>query len=77
MSLSRVEWLKIILLTILWKVPEKYTQKFLDVKSTDWFTEYVEYASKNWLLRDLKNNFYQNKNLSRIEVMYIIYKLWI
>jgi hypothetical protein len=75
MSVSRVEWLKMILLPILWTFSLKYSGKFLDVKSSDWFSSYTEYAYRNWLIRDLENYFYPNKNLTRLEVMYILYKI--
>lgn len=75
MSITRVEWLKMILLSILGTFSLKYSTKFLDVKSSDWFATYVEYADRNWLIRDLENYFYPTKKLTRIELMYILYKI--
>lgn len=75
MSVSRAEWLKILLLTVKWNISLKYSSCFLDVKSSDWFASYIQYAWENNLLRDTKTYFYPNKKLTRLEVLYMIFKL--
>lgn len=75
MSITRVEALKMILLSILGTFSLKYSDKFLDIKSSDWFATYVEYADRNGLIRDLGKYFYPGKKLTRIELMYILYKI--
>ncbi len=75
MSLTRVEGLKMILLSVLGTFSLKYSSKFSDVKSSDWFSSYVEYADRNELFRDLANYFYPSKKLTRLEIMYILYKI--
>ncbi|MDD5213232.1 MAG: S-layer homology domain-containing protein [Candidatus Gracilibacteria bacterium] len=75
MSLTRVEGLKMILLSVLGTFSLKYSGKFLDVKSSDWFSSYTEYADRNGLIKDLENYFYPTKKLTRLEIMYILYKI--
>jgi hypothetical protein len=67
--------LKMIVLAFLWSISLKYSDKFLDVKKTDWFVNYIEFADRNDLIRRVWQNFYPNKNLTRLEVMYILYKI--
>lgn len=73
--INRVEGLKIIILTLLWTISLKYSNKFIDVKISDWFVNYVEFADRNSLIRNLGNNFYPSKNLTRLELLYILYKI--
>lgn len=73
--INRVEGLKIIILTLLGTISLKYSNKFIDVKTSDWFVNYVEFADRNSLIRNLWNNFYPNKNLTRLELLYILYKI--
>lgn len=74
-SLTRIEGLKMIVLAFLWSISLKYSSKFSDVKSSDWFSSYIEYAYRNELFRDLSNYFYPSKKLTRLEIMYILYKI--
>ena len=73
--INRVEGLKIIILTLLGTISLKYSNKFIDVKTSDWFVNYVEFADRNSLIRNLGNNFYPSKNLTRLELLYILYKI--
>lgn len=73
--INRVEGLKIIILTLLGTISLKYSNKFIDVKISDWFVNYVEFADRNSLIRNLGNNFYPSKNLTRLELLYILYKI--
>ena len=73
--INRVEGLKIIILTLLGTISLKYSDKFIDVKTSDWFVNYVEFADRNSLIRNLGNNFYPSKNLTRLELLYILYKI--
>lgn len=73
--INRVEGLKIIILTLLGTISLKYSNKFIDVKTSDWFINYVEFADRNSLIRNLGNNFYPSKNLTRLELLYILYKI--
>ena len=73
--INRVEGLKIIILTLLGTISLKYSYKFIDVKTSDWFVNYVEFADRNSLIRNLGNNFYPSKNLTRLELLYILYKI--
>lgn len=75
MWLTRAEWLKMIILSFLWNISLQYSAKFSDVKSSDWFVNYIEFADRNDLIRDLWKTFYPSKKLTRLEIMYILYKI--
>lgn len=72
---SRVEWLKMILISTEAK-PEKDSEiKYSDVKKDDWFAKYVNYSDKNNLFEIVWNKFEPNKNMTRREVINIFYTL--
>lgn len=75
-SISRVEWLKIILwsLNIIIKDDEFSSICFDDVSLNSWYHKYSCYAKKYNLL-DYDNNFYPNKSLTRWEMVYLLYRL--
>lgn len=75
MWLTRAEWLKMIILAFLWSISLQYSTKFSDVKASDWFVNYIEFADRNDLIRDLWKTFYPTKKLTRLEMMYILYKI--
>jgi hypothetical protein len=72
--ISRVEALKMILTLFVGSVPESYNKNFSDVKSTDWFAKYVQFAAEKDLLT-FSNTFQPNKKITRIEVIHILQKL--
>ncbi len=74
-SVSRVEGLKIILTLAGVNLSNEETDMNInDIKKTDWFYKYIQYAIKNNLLEIKNNNFYPNKPLSREELVSILYK---
>jgi len=73
--LTRVEALKMITKLFIWDVDLVYSKKLADVSWNDWYSKYVEYAINNDLLSVVNNHFYPNKNITRYEVIVLLYKL--
>lgn len=74
-SLSRVEALKMAVLLFVWEINVTYTWKYIDVKDTDWFAKYVEYSYEKSLIETKWNYFYPKENISRMEVVWLLYNL--
>jgi hypothetical protein len=72
--ISRVEALKMILTLFVGSIPENYNKNFSDVKSSDWFAKYVQFATEKDLLT-FSSAFQPNKKITRIEVIHILQKL--
>jgi hypothetical protein len=75
-SISRAEWLKLIL-NLAWVdfSSLKNDLKVKDVKGSDWYYKYANYAVKNNLLEIKNNKFYPNSYLTREELISILYKI--
>jgi hypothetical protein len=69
-----VEALKMILTLFVGNIPENYNKNFIDVKASDWFAKYVQFAAEKDLLT-FSNTFQPNKKITRIEVIHILQKL--
>lgn len=74
--ISKVEALKIILLLLVWEIPNLYTKSFKDVSSNEWFAKYVEYTINNDLLEISWEYFEPTKFITRWEIITILYRLW-
>lgn len=74
-NISRVEALKMIINLFVWNIQNKYTGKYIDVKATDWFSKYVEYAVENNIFTQSWTKFFPNKDITRYEVIWILKKL--
>lgn len=59
-----------------WEIDLNYSQKLNDITWREWYAKYVEYAINNKLLSSVNNYFYPNKNISRYQVISILYNLW-
>ena len=76
-TVSRAEYIKMLLMSNGFKV-ENWQDKelFNDVKKTDWFAPYMNYAGSAGLItKDDKNNLYPGQELGRGEVAEIFYLL--
>lgn len=73
--LTRPEALKMAILLFVWEINVVYAWKYIDVKNTDWFAKYVEYSLENNLIETKWNYFYPKENISRMEVVWILYNL--
>ena len=73
--LTKVEALKMAIILFVWDINLVYSQALADVTWTKWYAKYVEYATKNDLLQIVNNYFYPNKNITRYEVIWLLYKL--
>ena len=51
-----------------------YSNNFSDVKSTDWFAKYVVLAQEKNIFKT-DTNFYPNKDITRYEVVSLLYNL--
>lgn len=72
--ISRVEALKMIVTLFVGSIPENYNKNFSDVKASDWFAKYVQFAAEKDLLT-FSSAFQPNKKITRIEVIHILQKL--
>lgn len=54
---------------------EEYSGKFIDVKSTDWFSLYVEAVAKARVVLGSQDRFYPNNNITREEMAVIIVRV--
>lgn len=76
-TVSRAEYIKMLLMSNGFKI-ENWQDKelFNDVKKTDWFAPYMNYAGSAGLItKDEKNNLYPGQELGRGEVAEIFYLL--
>jgi hypothetical protein len=73
--LTRPEALKMAILLFVWEINLNYSGKYIDVKNTDWFAKYVEYSLENNLIETKWNYFYPKENISRMEVIWMLYNL--
>ncbi|MDD5769868.1 MAG: S-layer homology domain-containing protein [Candidatus Gracilibacteria bacterium] len=74
-SISKVEALKMAIILFVGEINLVYSQELSDVGGGEWFSKYIEYAIKNNLLEVKNNNFYPNNNITRYEVIGMLYKL--
>jgi S-layer family protein len=54
---------------------EEYSGKFVDVKSSDWFSLYVEAVAKIGVVLGSQDRFYPNNNITREEMAVIIVRV--
>lgn len=73
--LTKVEAIKMAIILFVWDINLVYSQELLDVVWNEWYAKYVEYTVNNDLLPVINNCFYPNKNITRYEVVEILYKL--
>lgn len=74
-NVSRIEWLKLVLL-LSWKkieINDEDKKEIKDMESTHWASNYVQYALKNNLLSLENGNIYPDKPLTREEIISILY----
>lgn len=63
------------IILFIWDINLSYSKELMDVSWSEWFAKYVEYSIDNNLVPIINNYFYPNKNITRYEVIWILYKL--
>lgn len=73
--LTKVEALKMAIILFIWDINLTYSQELTDVGWSEWFAKYIEYSLKNDLISIVNNSFFPNKNITRYEVIWLLYKI--
>jgi hypothetical protein len=63
------------ILLFVWNINNVYSQKINDVSWNEWFAKYIEYTLNHNLITLENNYFYPNKDITRYEVIGLLYKI--
>lgn len=75
-NVTRAEFLKILLLASPISIdPQVNAAPYSDVKATDWYAVFAQYAKQKNLLPDTTSGFQANEEITRGEVAEIVYRL--
>ena len=77
-NITRVESLKVILLSLWIETWTWIESKFADIKSDSWENNYVNAWVKSWIISTWNTNFYPSRQVNRVEALKMILTLaWI
>jgi len=74
-NLNLSQAIKMVIKLIYWEIDNNYNWIYLDVSKTDWYAKYVQFIYNNKLLTISWKFFYPNRNITRIQVIELLYNL--